>query len=76
MKGKERKGGSLSVAREENVKDGRLAGSVHHLGGERAGRGKVGHLSFTRGLRMSIQLETCRATRPDPDRLRLSSYGP
>lgn len=39
---KERKGGSLSVAREENVKDGQLAGSVHHLGGERAGRGKVG----------------------------------
>ena len=41
-KGKDRKGGSLSVAREENVKDRQLAGSVHHLGGERAGRGKVG----------------------------------
>lgn len=33
------------------------------------------HLSFTRGLSTSIQLETCRATRPDPDRLRLSCYG-
>lgn len=37
-KGKDRKGESLSVAREENVKVGQLAGSVHHL----AGRGKVG----------------------------------
>lgn len=34
------------------------------------------HQSFTRGLSTSIQLETCGATRPDPDRLRLSSYGP
>ena len=41
-KGKDRMGGSLCVAREENVKDGQLAGSMHHLAGEWAGRGKVG----------------------------------
>lgn len=41
-KGKNRKDGSLSVAREEKVKDVCLAGSMHHLGGEWAGRGKVG----------------------------------
>lgn len=40
-KGKDRKGESLSVAREENVKDGQLAGSMHRLGGEQAGRGEV-----------------------------------
>lgn len=34
------------------------------------------HLSFTRGLSTSIQLETCRATRPDPDHLCPFSYGP
>lgn len=41
-KGENRKDGSLSVAREEKVKDVCLAGSMHHLGGEWAGRGKVG----------------------------------
>lgn len=41
-KGKNRKGGSLSVAREEKVKDVCRSGSMHHLGGEGAGREKVG----------------------------------
>lgn len=33
------------------------------------------HLSFTRGLSTSIQLETQRATRPHLDCLHPSSYG-
>lgn len=41
-KGKNRKGGSLSVAREEKVKDVCLFGYMHHLGGEWAGKEKVG----------------------------------
>lgn len=41
---------------------------------EREG-GSLVHLSFTRGLSTSIQLETQRATRPHSDFFHPSSYG-
>lgn len=70
---KNRKGGSLSAAREENVKDGWLAGSLHRLGGEwevgADGEGQGGSLAqlpSIPGPRTSTQLEARRPVRPDP----------
>lgn len=59
---------------------GWAAGWIRASSGRRVGReredGSVVHLSFTRGLSTSIQLETCRAMRPDPEILTASAHPP
>lgn len=68
------------VCSQERKCQGWAAGWIRASSGRRAGReregGSVVHLSFTRGLSTSIQLETCRAMRPDPEILTASAHPP